>query len=1038
MNAIPSRTWQSEFGIDTVSSPNFFVNKTDIDLRDTAVPYAHTVRRAFDLLELDGVWCDQNTPLVYFKLVDQITTQEMLDLHRRFWNHGGAAILVVITSNEVQVYSALTQPATHEGATNQDSGLVLALNRASQALREFLPAVESGEFFRKHAKSFDTNQRVDQALLFNLQATRQQLAAIATEQATDEDLDAFLCRLVFTCYLFDREVIGGSYLEGLGLSALPHLRDILGLRPRAKAKEYLYRLFHKLAQDFNGDLFSDDLDAEADLLSEDHMKVVEDFFRATDVTTGQQAIWPYDFGVIPIETVSAIYERFLKPSDKRQGAFYTPRFLAELVLDIALSNQSSLLGLRFLDPACGSGIFLVGLFNRLAEEWTRKNPKARNDRRARELMQLMQDSISGIDLNPTACRITAFSLYLAYLDQLTPRDIQDLQSKGNALPRLVVRSNEGENLNSRGVIWCGDFFHENVNYPTNVDVVIGNPPWGGIVEKESEVDKWCKERQLAVPNKQIAAAFIWKSTQHVMENGRVCLILPQGILFNQKPTAIAFQKAFLSQHTLDCVLNLTDYQRFLFNEAEYPALVLSYRRQKPDKEYGIAYWVPKVDWKVKNADVITISEYDRSTLQLQLVLRDLEKEDAPQIWKRMTWATPRDRRLLDRLADEPRLRDHVRQVDDKTSKKPWLIAAGFEPLGPNDNPDQSQLLMLPSDRFIETTSPNLQLFLLEDDCSRLNTTHVRVRDRSNKTIEVFRAPHVLINKGFSKIAFADFAVSFKLALRGIVGPQSDRKLLMFLAAYLRSSLAKYFLFHTSSSWGVSKQVVTITDLMRLPFPWSDTIAESSRANQIVDEVSQLIDAASQRSHEALTNRTALIDATQKRIEPLIFEYFDILPTEQILIEDTINLIIPSFRPSPQSRTVPTIELSSAGVMEKYTTRLCETLNNWAKRSNAQVIGSIKRSSAMGTGLVILEKVPRGSSSSFSDDEDIFTALNQLRDITSMKVNTFELMRGVKVFAGNRLYILKPISHRYWTETAALNDADEIASSILMQPTEEPA
>lgn len=1033
MNAIPSRTWQSEFGIDTVSSPNFFANKADIDLRDAAVPYAHTVRRAFDLLELDGVWCDQNTPLVYFKLVDHITPQNILDLHRRFWNHGGAAILVIISPNEVQVYSGLAQPATQEDATLQDSGFVIALNRASQALREFLPAVESGEFFRKHAKSFDTNQRVDQALLLNLQATRQQLAAIATEEATDEDLDAFLCRLVFTCYLFDRQVIGASYLETLGLSALPHLRDILGLRPRSKAKEYLYRLFHKLAQDFNGDLFSDDLDTEADLLSEDHMKVVENFFRATDVTTGQQAIWPYDFGVIPIETVSAIYERFLKPSDKKQGAFYTPRFLAELVLDIALSNQSSLLGLRFLDPACGSGIFLVGLFNRLAEEWRRENPKARNDRRARELMQLMQESIFGIDINPTACRITAFSLYLAYLDQLTPRDIQELQSRGNALPRLVNRTDEVDSSNLRGSIWCGDFFQDSSIYPVDVDIVIGNPPWGGAVVEGSTAHRWCEQRQLEVPNKQIAAAFMWKAIQHVSTDGRICLILPHSILFNQNATAIAFQKAFLSQHTLDRVLNLTDYQRFLFSEAEYPALVLNYRKQAPSRDHRISYWFPKVDWKVKNADIISISEYDRAVLSVQSLLQALEGEDALQIWKQVGWATPRDRRLLEQLADSSRLRDYIRQANEQAPQKPWSIAGGFEPFGKDDKPSSRREIKLPTTLFIAARSNHLNLFLIQEDCEVLDSDEVITR-RQTRNMQIFDAPHVLVAEGFSSIAFADFAVSFKHALRGIAGSSADRELLMFLAAYLRSSLAQYFLFHTSSKWGVTRQQVTVDDLLRLPFRWPDT----NQLKQIVDEVARIIDTASQKARDPWTDRTALVDSTQKQIEPLIFQYFDILPTEQILVEDTINLTIPSFRPTAQRRTVPSIEPSSYATIEQYKTRLCETLNNWGKRSNAQVLGSIHRSPTTGTALVILEKVPRGSIPLTNEGEDIFTALNLLRDSVSVKVNTFELMRGVKVFHRNRLYILKPISHRYWTETAALNDADEIASSILMQPTEEPA
>ncbi len=49
--------------------------------------------------------------------------------------------------------------------------------------------------------------------------------------------------------------------------------------------------------------------------------------------------------------------------------------------------------------------------NRIAEEWKQANPNARNDRRARELMQILQESLFGSDINPTACRITAFSLH---------------------------------------------------------------------------------------------------------------------------------------------------------------------------------------------------------------------------------------------------------------------------------------------------------------------------------------------------------------------------------------------------------------------------------------------------------------------------------------------------------------------------------------------------------------------------------------------------------------------------------------------------
>ncbi len=71
-------------------------------------------------------------------------------------------------------------------------------------------------------------------------------------------------------------------------------------------------------------------------------------------------------------------------------------------------------------------------------------------------MKLIQESLFGVDVNPTACRIAAFSLYLAYLDHLSPRDIQQLQQEGRALPRLVSDESQSRNIT------CADFFDDSV------------------------------------------------------------------------------------------------------------------------------------------------------------------------------------------------------------------------------------------------------------------------------------------------------------------------------------------------------------------------------------------------------------------------------------------------------------------------------------------------------------------------------------------------------------------------------------------------
>src|SRR5258708_13435296 len=82
--------------------------------------------------------------------------------------------------------------------------------------------------------------------------------------------------------------------------------------------------------------------------------------------------WAYDFRFIPVEIISAIYEEFMKDADlkrkRSEGAYYTPRHLAETTLHVALEGQyTNVLRWHVLDPACGSGIFLVAMFNLLAD-----------------------------------------------------------------------------------------------------------------------------------------------------------------------------------------------------------------------------------------------------------------------------------------------------------------------------------------------------------------------------------------------------------------------------------------------------------------------------------------------------------------------------------------------------------------------------------------------------------------------------------------------------------------------------------------------
>ena len=1028
MSTAGAVSWQRDFGIGNGAYPGFVASKEELAQEGQ---YAHGLQQAFELLELDGMFCSEQTPLVYFKEVGEIDPSQALGLHRKFWNHGTAPILVLVAPERVYVYSGMARPESMEGSAAKPRCLVDTLERAADQLERFLVAVESGAYFREHEASFDADSRVDRDLLSNLSNAREVLREDVEGEEAKDRLDALLCRLVFACYLFDRKVIGEKYLADSGIGDCAHLRDVLGIRPLRLAKAALYKLFGRLRKDFNGDLFSDDLGEEERLVHEKHVRTLHEFFQGTNVRTHQGQFWPYDFGYIPVETVSAIYEHFLKADENRQGAFYTARFLAEIVLDTALEGTRELIGKTFLDPACGSGIFLVGLFNRLAWEWTRSHPDARNEQRAKELVGLLRNSLFGVDKSRVACRIAAFSLYLAYLDQLSPRDIQELQRNGPSLPRLVDESGQGArgpNTKRRNIV-CADFFAADLPAPENVDFVVGNPPWGR-VGKDALAARWCTDEARVMPGWQIATAFVWKAAEHARAEAPVCFVLPHGTLFNHGKKALEFQRAWFEEYRVERVLNLTDLRFFLFRDAIHPAVVVRYRNGPPDREHGLVeYWTPKASWATTTADIISVGPGDRTGLAVADVIRDLESPDAPQVWNRHFWATPRDHRLLDRLMELPRLRDHVRGPRERDDSKRWVLAEGFQPVGARDDASRAKRLELPSLRFINARSPAIDLFLQPEDCDML-PSRVFMARRSPHT-GIFRAPHVLVTQGFKRIAFADFDVSFRHAVRGIHGPDKDRELLMFLACYLRSEIARYFTFHTSSNWGVYRPKVHVDEVLRAPFPLPDQLDEPRQGWQIVREVTGILASARREAERGFLNRANAVASASARIEPLMNEYFGIHPADQVLIADTVGVVAQSAQPRPALRGAVGLATGTQEQGGGYMEQLCATLNQWAASSGHAVRGRCTISGSLGVGVALLEKNRLGERTGpLQVGRDLVHVLRRIRDALAVDGGSLSALREVMVFEGDRLYILKPAARIHWTATAALNDADALAATLL--------
>ena len=103
MPTIPASDWHKEFGIQGRKPPAFFSDLQEIDEAGSAAPLPHTLRRAFEELQLDGILCLEKTPIIYFRQVEQLEPETVANLHRSFWNQGVAPILALMAPHEVHI-----------------------------------------------------------------------------------------------------------------------------------------------------------------------------------------------------------------------------------------------------------------------------------------------------------------------------------------------------------------------------------------------------------------------------------------------------------------------------------------------------------------------------------------------------------------------------------------------------------------------------------------------------------------------------------------------------------------------------------------------------------------------------------------------------------------------------------------------------------------------------------------------------------------------------------------------------------------------
>lgn len=1020
--------WLASFGLaDRVGTPDLFLSRESV----LGASHAAAMRAGFEI-GVSGYLCVGSVPTVVFLIRDELDQTEVDRVHKALWNQGLASMLLVVVHSAIRVYSLWRRPVATEGHSirGRDKRLIEVLNLTTEALsilsaRQLIASVESGQYFEEHRQAFDRRTRIDTTLLANLRITQQDLVA---QGLSADAARALLLQTIFIAYLEDRAIIEPEYY----VDVFPgeNVRSFIEVLGRGDLP-LLTRLFAALREHFNGDIFyapsSFDPNDEVPVLTGQHLSVLA-LFREGLVQreTGQGRFWPYHFGFIPVELISAIYDRFLNDSDagrRATGAYYTPRFLADLAVDLTWQEIAPRVGspepLRILDPACGSAIFLVRIFQRLVEEWRGRNPGREPDWAS---LKAILASLHGWDKQASAVRIGVFSLYVALLEQVHPPAIRALMAAGKVLPQLFGRT-----------LCEQDFFTPKPN-AEQFDLIIGNPPW--VSKKETAVAsarQWCQEHGYPMPGLELAWAFLWKSSSHLAKEGRAALLLPaMGIFLNHNREVEKARRRWMEEVELLRVVNFADLRFQLFEGADRPTVLAVFRL--PDqlgRDYRFDYWVPKANRLLSSARLLTIASVDQSRVAASTVKRE------PLFWKRRMWATGRDLKLLSWLTDLPPLGRFARTFAQSKSRTggEWVIGQGFQEL----HKDLARGL---SHGF--KNDPTLQKYpFLETTCFRpwviptVNappwpTTEVRRAGFS----EGYEGPHILIMKGVQqqegvlRAAYVDQSLSFRHSIQSLRFPAQEENRAKLLTAVLNSRLAGWFYFHTTASLGAERPEVHQKQLLSLPFPGVQDVNHPDRAREAEERIVQLMNTLLAKKDDVLASDDWMI-ASIEEANHLVYEYYGLTADERTLVEDGIYKVIPSVQPHRGFLT-PLLKDSTEQERQEYAYTIVRTLARWFEESvHARVLDGKKEWSLVELSLIRQEL--NGAVQIEKQSEELMIALRKvMATLPSGSSHNVQLRPDFKVFLDEALFLIKPPDARFWLKTAALNDADEIAGELLLQ------
>jgi len=672
--------------------------------------------------------------------------------------------------------------------------------------------------------------------------------------------------------------------------------------------------------------------------------------------------------------------------------------------------------MKILDPACGSGIFLVKAFQRLIYRWEKAHRKRIQPS---DLKNLLENNLFGVDVDAQAVRVASFSLYLTMLDKIEPQYYWENEFR---FPRLRERQ-----------LVAADFFEEDkegfrsVQDAGKYDLVVGNAPWGkNSIKKSLYIDSWKNRpenhKKWNTSYGNIALFFLPKAAALTKPGGQVAMMQPaMALIFNQNKLARKFRKTLFSEFKIEEIVNLSALRFGLFKDAISPACVITMSVTPPDGE-PLTYICPKPVMTNEDDYHIVIEPHDVNTIYPQEAISD------PLVWTALMWGGRRDLSLVRRLNQELSIYKLECRSIAKTRQG---VKRGNRRKLQND---------IVNKRILKSTKfPNQSFLYLNAKILPINNDPYIDSGTGLSSLSAFQLPQMIVKQSWQKKSgrFCSAIVNHNSTNQGIICsesyvsihiPEEYSSLLNAACLVYNSKLAVYYLLLSSGSFSGYIPKVNVDDLLRVPIP--------------------------ELSVGDLQNIKTIDD-----IDECIRQAFEFKDSEWVLINDLFNYTLPDFKGDSASpgrkRTIRRDNSQYQNNTEPELIAYCEYFLRVLKAGFGQdkqvcatIFQEITNNSLPVRLVAIYLNRPdcHGVHIESIDSPDLIERLENLNKLY-MKRGSIEdggifYQRVARIYDSVQLngvniptiYLIKPDKIRYWNRSMALRDADEVAADIMMWQT----